>query len=70
MRCLFIPLAVLALAAPGAYAANENLNGFTAIDAQGQYRVQVTMGDHYGVTVEGPDASGVAIQTEGSESVV
>lgn len=66
MRRLLLSLTVLALTAPAAYAANENPTGFTAIDAQGQYRVEVTMGDHYGVTVDGPDAAGVGIHSDGA----
>lgn len=65
MRRLLLSLSVLALAAPAAQAASDDPTGFTAIDAQGQYRVEVTIGDHYAVTVDGPDAAGVAIHNDG-----
>jgi hypothetical protein len=61
MRYLLVSAALLGFAVP-AHAADANLTGFNAIDAQGQYRVEVTIGDHYAVSVEGPDASGVQIR--------
>jgi len=65
MRHLLLTAAVLALAVPAASAASGDVNGFTAIDAQGRYRVEVRIGDHSEVRVDGPDAAGVSIQSDG-----
>lgn len=65
MRELMIAsLAALAFAAP-AWAETRNVSGFDTVNASGRFRVEVSVGPHYAVTVEGADAARIRTRVDG-----
>jgi hypothetical protein len=57
-------VAVLFVATP-AFGEARSLSGFNQVNASGRFDVEVRVGDHYAVNVEGPDASRVRTVVEG-----
>src|ERR1044071_4650280 len=62
---LAIGVLALGLVANSAKAENRNLQGFSAIGAEGPLHVDVTVGDRYAVEVTGSDADKIVTTVEG-----
>lgn len=56
-------LLALALASPAA-AETRALSGFTSVDASGKYRVEVSQGEGFAVSIDGSDAGRVETEVE------
>lgn len=67
-RAIILALAVCTVSA--ASAEPRSVGAFSSVEAQGNYRVEIVMGDRQSVEIEGPDASRIAARVRGEELVL
>ena len=65
MRPVFALAAIALLAATPASAESRALSGFTAIEASGRLRVEVSQGPHFSVDIDGQRADRVVARVDG-----
>lgn len=65
MQRLIVPLLLSAALAAPAAAETRSLSGFTDVSAEGRFRVEISPGPGYQVSVEGPDAARISSRIEG-----
>jgi hypothetical protein len=66
MKAFLIAASAMIACVGAASADTRNLQGFTGVGAEGQFHVDVAVGDHFSVEVTGPDADKIDTHIEGN----